>query len=104
LKPSLLSVFRGQKIYSLECTKKLFLKNIRIVYLVCQEKIIQHIVMHSYGIIGRIIEANAIAYIVNSIKNQKGKPQREDLPLLKNDIANILGPQKPVVYSRKYRS
>jgi len=60
--------------------------------------------MHSYGIIGRIIEANAIAYIVNSIKNQKGKPQREDLPLLKNDITNILGPQKPVAYSRKYRS
>jgi len=33
-----LSVSQGQKIYSLECTKKLFLKNIRTMYLVRQEK------------------------------------------------------------------
>jgi len=37
-----------------------------------------------------------IAYIVKSIKNQKGKPSEMDLPLLKNDITNNLGPQKPV--------
>jgi hypothetical protein len=41
-----------------------------------------------------------IAYIVKSIKNQKGKPCEMDLPFLKNDITNNLGPQKPVIYSR----
>jgi len=45
-----------------------------------KKKIIQYIVVHSYGIIGRIIEANAIAYIVKSKKNQKGKPSKTDLP------------------------
>ena len=33
-------------------------------------------------------------------KNKKGKPCQKDLPLLKNDITNNLGPQKPVIYSR----
>jgi hypothetical protein len=37
-------------------------------------------------------------------KNQKGKPCEMDLPLLKNDITNILGPQKPVIYSRNPQS
>jgi len=36
-------------------------------------------------------------------KNDKGKPCEMDLPLLKNDITNILGPQKPVIYSRNHR-
>jgi len=40
-----------------------------------------------------------IAYIVKSIKNQKGKPSEMDLPLLKNDITNNLEPQKSVIYS-----
>lgn len=31
-------------------------------------------------------------------ENEIGKPPKRDLPLLKNDISNILGPQKPVVY------
>ena len=34
-------------------------------------------------------------------KNEKGKPSKMDLPLLKNDITNNLEPQKPVVYSSK---
>ena len=33
-------------------------------------------------------------------KNEKGKPCETDLPLLKNDITNNLGSQKPVIYSR----
>jgi hypothetical protein len=27
-----------------------------------------------------------------------------DLPFLKNDITNILGPQKPVIYSSNHRT
>ena len=30
-----------------------------------------------------------ITYIVNSIKNKKGKPCKKDLPLLKNDITGF---------------
>jgi hypothetical protein len=33
-------------------------------------------------------------------KNQKGKPLKKDLPLLKNDITTIVRPQKIVIYSR----
>jgi len=36
-------------------------------------------------------------------KNEKGKPCEMDLSLLKNDITNNLGPQKPVIYSRNHR-
>ena len=32
-------------------------------------------------------------------KNEKGKSSEKDMPLLKNDIPNNLGPQKPVIYS-----
>jgi len=35
-------------------------------------------------------------------KNEKGKPSEMDLPLLKNDITNILRPQKPAIYSRTH--
>jgi len=38
-----------------------------------KKKITQYIVVHSYGIIGRIIEANAISHIVKSIKIKKGR-------------------------------
>jgi hypothetical protein len=31
------------------------------------------------------------------MSNEKGKPRKTDLPVLKNDITNNLGPQKPVV-------
>jgi hypothetical protein len=31
-------------------------------------------------------------------KKQKGKPRKKDSPLLKNNITQILWPQKPVVY------
>ena len=51
-----------------------------------KKNLTQYIVVHGYGIIGRIIEANAISHIVKSIKNQKGKPSEISLPLLKNDI------------------
>jgi hypothetical protein len=34
------------------------------------------------------------------LQSQKGKPCEMDLSFLKNDITNILGPQKPVIYSR----
>ena len=34
---------------------------------------------------------------------QKGKPQREDLPLLENDITNKLGPQKLAIHSRTHK-
>jgi hypothetical protein len=37
-------------------------------------------------------------------QNEKGKPCKNDLPLLKNDIPNNLEPQKPVIYSRNHRS
>ena len=43
-------------------------------------------------------------YISNSTKNQKDKPCKKDLPLLKNDITNNLEPQKPVIYSRYMKS
>jgi len=36
-------------------------------------------------------------------KNEKGKPRKTDLPLLKNDITTILRPQKPAIYSRYSR-
>ena len=38
-----------------------------------------------------------ITYI---IKTKRANPRKKDLPLLKNDITNKLGPQKPVIYSR----
>jgi hypothetical protein len=34
-------------------------------------------------------------------KKEKSKPQKKDLPLLKNDIPNNLEPQKPVIHSSK---
>jgi len=37
-------------------------------------------------------------------KNEKGKPPKMDLPLLKNDIPNNLWPQKPVVYCSEMKS
>jgi len=40
-------------------------------------------------------------YIYRKIhKNEKDKPCEMDLPFLKYDITNILGHQKPVIYSR----
>ena len=36
-------------------------------------------------------------YRIMSPQSQKGKPCEKDLPLLKNDIPNILEPQKPVI-------
>ena len=36
--------------------------------------------------------------------NEKGKPCEMDLPLLKDDITNILGHQKRVIYSRYMQS
>ena len=41
-----------------------------------------------------------IAYIVKSIKNQKGKPSEMELSFLKNDITKNLGHQIPVIYSK----
>jgi len=38
------------------------------------------------------------------LKNETGKPPKTDLPLLKNDITNILEPQKPVIHSRNLQS
>ena len=38
-------------------------------------------------------------YRIIPSKDQKGKPQKMDLPLLKNDITNKLGPQKPAINS-----
>ena len=32
------------------------------------------------------------------MSNEKGKPRKMDLPLLKNDITIILRSQKPVIY------
>ncbi len=37
-------------------------------------------------------------------KNEKSKPQKKDLPLLKNDITKILRSQKPIIYSRNLQS
>ena len=37
-----------------------------------------------------------IAYIEKHIKNQKGRPRKKGLPLLKYDITNILRFLKPV--------
>ena len=33
-------------------------------------------------------------------QNEKDKPRKTDLPLLKDDITNNLEPQKPAIYSR----
>ena len=38
-----------------------------------KKNLTQYIVVHGYGIIGRIIEANAISHIVKSIKIKKGR-------------------------------
>ena len=44
------------------------------------------------------LKQTLVRYIYH--KNQKDKPCEKDLPLLKNDIPNNLGSQKPVIYSR----
>ena len=38
-----------------------------------------------------------------ALKNQKGKSQKKDLLLLKNDITKILRLQKPVIYSSTHK-
>jgi len=52
-----------------------------------RKKITQYIVVYSYSIIGRIIDANAILHIVKSIKNQKGKPSKTRFALFEKTIS-----------------
>jgi hypothetical protein len=42
-----------------------------------------------------------ISYLLQKCK--KGKPPKNGFALLKNDITNILGPQKTVVYRRNQK-
>ncbi len=65
------------------------------------------VVRHQFS----ILHAPCHIHILKSVhayyiyhKNKKGKPPKKDLPLLKNDITNNLGPQKPVIYSRYMKS
>ena len=54
--------------------------------------------------VGTHRQLTLITYIPKSIKNQKRQTPEKGLALLKKDITNNLEPQKPVIYSRKYKS